>query len=393
MASARKSRYHGAVQEFVPSSARAGNAEVADAPRSRAWDTLRLVLSSGGPGRCEFALNNACNANCGFCNFARDKLPKDRWEYVERQGAFDAIDILFRQGIRYLVLTGGEPTLHPDLTDIIRYASGKGMKVMMVSNAGLLKPRRIQEYSEAGLSSFVISIDAATAAAHEENRGLPGVCDKIREANKEIASLGMIATASVTLSRLLDIDALPPFLADLGFECVTFSYPLTNLNSSFLGYRDSGLVDFTPDELIALFEKVKTLKSRTRLHVVNPTRSLEEMQRFVRNEPQKFPCLGGYRYFYLDWKLQLWRCHFWEKPLCSIYDFDDSKLVRDGCTRCMIDCYRDASTMQHIAVSAHDAVKSLKRGNLVGAAKALGRTGNAGSIHAVVEELPWLMRF
>jgi hypothetical protein len=60
-------------------------------PRSRVWDTLRLVASSGGPGRCEFALNNACNANCGFCNFARDTLPKERWEYVERQGAFDGL--------------------------------------------------------------------------------------------------------------------------------------------------------------------------------------------------------------------------------------------------------------------------------------------------------------
>lgn len=72
--------------------------QVTAAPHSRAFDTLRLVLSSGGPGRCEFALNNACNANCDFCNFARDRLPKERWEYVARQGAFDAIDILYRQG-------------------------------------------------------------------------------------------------------------------------------------------------------------------------------------------------------------------------------------------------------------------------------------------------------
>ena len=364
-----------------------------EAPRSRAWDTLRLVMSSGGPGRCEFALNNACNANCGFCNFARDKLPKERWEYVERQGAFDAIHILFRQGIRYLILTGGEPTLHPDLIDIIAHATTKGMKVMMVSNAGLLKPRRIADYATAGLSSFVISIDAADAEAHEANRGLPGVCDKIREANAEIEGLGMIATASVTLSRLLDLDKLPAFLKDLGFTSVTFSYPLTNLNSSFLGFRDSSLVNFTPAELVALFDKVKAFKASSGLHVVNPTRSLEEMQRFVRGEEQKFPCLGGYRYFYLDWKLKLWRCHFWDKPLCSIYEFDDSKIVRDGCTRCMIDCYRDASTMQHIAVSVHDAATSLRSGNLSGAARALGRKGNAGSIHAVVEELPWLMRF
>jgi len=381
------------MQESLFPSARDGVAEkVAHAPpRSRTWDTLRLIMSSGGPGRCEFALTNACNANCGFCNFARDALSKDRWEYVDRQGAFDAIEILLRQGIRYLVLTGGEPTLHPDLTDIIGHSSRKGMKVILVSNSGLFRPQRIHEYASAGLSSFVISIDAATAEAHEKNRGLPDVCEKILEANREIAKLGLIATASVTLSRLLDIDALPTFLDDLGFKSVTFSYPLTNLNSSFLGYRDSGIVDFSQDELIVLFDKIKTLKSR--IHVVNPTRSLEEMQRFIRNEPQNFPCLGGYRYFYLDWKLQLWRCHFWEKPMCSIYDFDDGKIVRDGCTRCMIDCYRDASTMQHIAVSVHDAVRSLRSGDLTGAAKALGRKGNVGSIHAVVEELPWLVRF
>jgi MoaA/NifB/PqqE/SkfB family radical SAM enzyme len=49
----------------------------------------------------------------------------------------------------------------------------------------VIKRRRIGEYADAGLSSFVISIDAATAQAHEDNRGLPGVCDKIREANRE----------------------------------------------------------------------------------------------------------------------------------------------------------------------------------------------------------------
>lgn len=381
------------MHEPLPSSAREALAEGAPEarPRTRAFETLRLVLSSGGPGRAEFALNNACNANCGFCSFARDALPKEHWEYAPRQGAFDAIDILYSNSIRYLIVTGGEPTLHPDVTDIIAHATGKGMKVMMVSNAGLLKPHRLQEFADAGLSSFVISIDAASAELHEANRGLPGVCEKIREANKELTSLGMIATASVTLSRLLDLDALPAFLKSLGFQSVTFSYPLTNLNSSFLGYRESSLVDFTREELIALYDKVKTVKSH--MHVVNPTRSLEEMQRFVRGEPQHFPCLGGHRYFYLDWHLKLWRCHYWEEPLCSIYDFDESKLVRDGCTRCSIDCYRDASTMQHIAVSVHDAAQAIKRGDVGRMAKALGRKGNAGSLHAVFEQIPWLLKF
>jgi len=100
--------------------------------------TLRLVLEEGGPGVCTFAINNACNARCGFCNFALDKLPREDWVYVSRQGALDALDILYAQGIRYLVITGGEPTMHPDLGVIVKRGADLDMKVMLVTNGGLL---------------------------------------------------------------------------------------------------------------------------------------------------------------------------------------------------------------------------------------------------------------
>jgi MoaA/NifB/PqqE/SkfB family radical SAM enzyme len=354
-------------------------------------DILGLVLRSGGPGFCQFALNNACNANCGFCSFARDSLPKARWEFVPRRGAFDALDILDRNGIRYLVLTGGEPTLHPDLVAIVERAAGLGMKVMLVTNGGLLKPHKIEEWIGAGVSSLIISIDAADRATHEANRDLPGVCERIRDANCVLDRLGVHATASVTMSRLVDYRALPDFLRSLGFRSVTFSYPLTHLGSNFLGFSSSHLVDYTPEELLAAFDAIKAMKKR--FLVVNPTPSIEEMQRHIRGEEQRFPCLGGYRFFYLDWKLMLWRCHFWEEPMCSIDEFDGTLLVRDGCSRCRIDCYRDSSVMQHIAVSVHDAYQALRRGRMAEAGRALTRQGNLGSLRAVTEELPWLLRF
>ena len=354
-------------------------------------DILKLVFQSGGPGFCQFALTNACNANCGFCNFARDRLPKDQWLYVDRQGALEALEILYREGIRYVVFTGGEPTLHPNLVEFVRHGTELGMKMMLVSNAGLLKPEKIYELHAAGLSSFIISIDAATEEVHEDNRGLPGVCDRIREANRIFKEIGLESTASVTMSRLVDYDALPDFVRSLGFRQVVFSYPLTYLPGFFLGYRDSELVDYSADELHAAYEKVKALKKK--IHVVNPTLSLNEMQRFVREEEQRYECLAGYRFFFLDWQLKLWRCHHWEEPMCSIFEFDSTKLVRDGCTRCMINCYRDSSLLQQIGVSMHDAYQSVKKGDLVGSAKALGRKGNLDSLRAVVEELPWIMRF
>lgn len=351
--------------------------------------TLKMILEEGGPGFCQFAITNACNARCDFCSFSCDTLPRDALVYVSLPESLDAIDILYGQGIRYLVITGGEPLLHPSLDKIVRRAAIPGMKVLLVTNASLLTTSRIRELAIAGLSSFLISVDAMDVEMHEANRRLPGVCGRIRKANHFIKELGLSSTASVTMSRLVDYESLPGFLWSLGFSSVTFSYPLTHLGSSFLGHSKSELVNHDAEGLIEAFEKIKRLKKR--FHVVNPTPSLEEMQRFIRNEPQRYPCLGGYKYFYLDWNLDLWRCHNWETPMCSVFEFDGSQRIRDGCTLCMIDCYRDSSVMHHIGLSIHDAYQSLRSARFGKAAKALLMRSNIGSIRAVLEELTWIL--
>jgi hypothetical protein len=183
---------------------------------------------------------------------------------------------------------------------------------------------------------------------------------------------------------------LPAFLESLGFRSCTFSYPLTSLASSYLSFSDSGLVNYSRDELIELFEKIKRLKQRSGYPVVNPTESLMEMQRHLRGEKERFGCLGGHKYFYLDWKLDLYRCHYWEKPMCNIYEFDQTKLIRDGCTRCMIDCYRDPSVLQFVAINASDAFNNLKQGKVISAAKNIFDSRNVTSLKAVWEDRKWI---
>jgi MoaA/NifB/PqqE/SkfB family radical SAM enzyme len=375
------------IQVAVPA---LGNGASAGLPKGR-LQVLRQAVLEGGPGFCQFAINNACNAGCDFCSFSLDRLPRADWVFAPLAESTRAIDVLVRHGVRYLVITGGEPMLHRELFAIIRHARDREMVVVLVTNGSLLDDRRIRELKASGLSSIIISIDAASAARHEENRRLPKVCEKIRTANQLLKQLGIHSTASVTMSRLIDdYDALPPFLKSLGFDTVTFSYPLTTLGSSFLGHADSALVSYSRDELHRAFEDVKKLKRQ--IDVVNPTASLEEMQRFLRKEPQRYPCLGGYKFFYLDWNFLLWRCHFWEEPICSIFEFDDSRRIRDGCTRCMIDCYRDASVMQHMAVSLSDAVTHARQGSWSQAARTLFNRSTFGSLRSVVEGLRWIRR-
>jgi len=362
-------------------------------PKKPFWRLAGEVLAHGGPGYLQFAITNICNAKCDFCGFAVDKFDPRQRRSVTLGQARDVIDISVKNHIGYLLFVGGEPLVHKDLRDMVRYAAERGIHPMICTNGSLWTEQNMRGLAADGLSSVIMSIDAHDVACHEKNRGLPDVCKKIKDANEVFAELGVQTTASVTASRLIDdYEKLPDFLRALGFAGCTFSYPLTSLASSYLSFSDSKLVSYNSAELIEVFEKIKRMKQQSGYPVVNPAESLMEMQRHLRQEPERFGCLGGHKYFYLDWNLDLYRCHAWDKPMCSIYDFDESKLIRDGCTRCMIDCYRDPSVLQFIAISVSAAWQNTRKGKLGAAVKNILDRRNLVSLQAVWEERKWIGR-
>lgn len=334
--------------------------------RSPVMDMLRL-LPSGGPVICNVAVTNVCNAKCEFCNYAHDKgLVTDR-AYIDADRFPAALDILHARGIRYITFSGGEPLLHPRLAEMMSAARARHMRPQLVTNGWLL-PKRCAELRAVGIRTVFISLDAATVEAHETNRGLKGVCARIREATTELRAEGVRPIASVTINRLIDdLDALPAFLGDLGFDAVTFSYPKrTALGTSSLVWSDSsGLIDFRPEELIERFSSIAQL--RNKVSVLNPAESMEDMIRHLRGEPEEFVCFGGYKYFYMDWRFDIYRCDSWDRRMCTVWDFESTPLIRDGCTRCMSDCYRDSSVYLGLPVAIGDAIQAGRRAQFGGA--------------------------
>src|SRR5690349_9987701 len=281
-------------------------------PRTSLLKLAGDVLRHGGPGYLQFAITNICNAKCDFCGFAVDRFDPKQRRSVTLQEARDVIDIAVKNHIGYLLFVGGEPLVHKDLRAMTRYAAERGIRPMICSNGSLWTEQNMRGLASDGLSSVIMSIDAHDIAKHEKNRGLPEVCRKIKRANAVFDELGIQTTASVTASKLIDdYEKLPAFLTELGFRSCTFSYPLTNLASSYLSFSDSSLVNYKTDELIEVFEKIKRMKRESGFPVVNPAESLTEMQRHLRRLPEKFGCLVGHKYFILDWNLNLYRCHFW----------------------------------------------------------------------------------
>lgn len=354
-------------------------------------DILKSVVTDGGPSTCQFAITNVCNAACDFCNFSRDKLPKAEGKSVSLEDGLRSLEILRSQGVGFMVFTGGEPTVHRDWVELLKTSDRLGMVNLMVTNGSTLSERTIEKFQEASLSGVIISIDSQDLTRHEENRGLKGVCSKIKQHMPALKEAGVGATASVTLNRLLDdFDRLPDTLEDLGFEAVTFSFPLTTLESSYLGASESDLVSFTREEMHRWIDRVQGLKKR--FPVLNPSASLKDMHAHLDSAPEQFPCLGGWKQYYLDWNLLLWRCNSWNKPMCHVFDFDGSQKVRDGCQACMVDCFRDASVQQFVALSLSDGLKAVRQGHLRQAWRHLVDPRNLTSLGSALENLFWLKR-
>jgi MoaA/NifB/PqqE/SkfB family radical SAM enzyme len=351
-------------------------------------ELLRLILQ-GGPGFCQIAVTNVCNARCRFCSFPR-VAPADR-VMADPVRLCRGLEFLKDKGVHYLCLTGGEPLLYPELLPALGRARDLAIHTLLCTNGLLLTPAYIRELQAAGLETLIISVDGPSAGAHDAHRGLSGLTEHIREMMPALHRAGLDPVASVTLSRLIgDLGEMLRFLEELGFRRVTFSYPITRLNSSYLGFADHYSVDFTPAELYQWFSQVKELKATTSLNILNPRLGLSELQRQLTGRPGRFPCLAGYKYFFVDWHLQVYRCHYLDETLGPLEEIGRIQPIRDGCTDCTIDCYRDASVYQYPAVSVADSLAALRRGKLLEGLWVLLHPHNFLSLAALLEARYWL---
>jgi MoaA/NifB/PqqE/SkfB family radical SAM enzyme len=122
-----------------------------------------------------------CNDHCIFCldSNAHDGTVRDRDE-VKKQ-ILDGR----RAGATRLILSGGEPTIHPSYVDFIKLGALAGYrKIQTVTNGRMFSyPQFLQRCLDAGLSEITFSLHGPNAKVHDALVGTKGAFDE------EIAAL------------------------------------------------------------------------------------------------------------------------------------------------------------------------------------------------------------
>ncbi len=95
-----------------------------------------------------------CNLDCSYCS-EYDKTS----DPVPLEVMIRRIDKLAELGTMGVIISGGEPLLHPELEKIISRIRYHGMLAALISNCYLLTQKRILAFNEAGLEYLQVSID------------------------------------------------------------------------------------------------------------------------------------------------------------------------------------------------------------------------------------------
>ena len=140
--------------------------------RRTALDAIRSVttplhnLCRGRPVLAVFEVCLRCNSNCGYCDLP---LNVGRYEMTrsEIRGVFTR---LYRDGLRFLFVQGGEPLLRADLPDILADLRGIGYRLSLITNGTRLTPELVTKLTDMNID-ISISLDSLNRDHYRDIRG------------------------------------------------------------------------------------------------------------------------------------------------------------------------------------------------------------------------------
>lgn len=141
------------------------------------------------------AIAYACNENCKFCPCSKkDKKIEMTTSYTE---IMQSVKKFQDDEIERIVISGGEPTLHPDLIKIIHSIQSLGIQVVLLSNSERFANPIFFEKFISGIDiskiEVITTIHSHAKEEHEEANQTPG------SFNRTIKGLKNLCEADVTV--------------------------------------------------------------------------------------------------------------------------------------------------------------------------------------------------
>lgn len=171
----------------------------------------------------QFVLTEKCTRRCIMCDYWQSHLQNE----LSTDEIKTVLSQLHELGTQHIIFLGGEALLRKDLLEIIRSASLFGISSELVTS-GFDNPNKAREFVEAGLRSYIFSIDGATPKSHNTIREFPRLWEKLVQSINNLREISndypdiKIKTQTVAMKQnLLELDQIIELVGFLGVNGVS----------------------------------------------------------------------------------------------------------------------------------------------------------------------------
>lgn len=173
-------------------------------------------------------LDLRCNARCLFCNVPEESCGTQSLTTREAKNKITAL--LKKNKDLRLDISGGEPTLRPDLPEIVGYASKQGVKTIQIqTNAIKLADRSlVRQLKKSGLRKAFVALHSHRAPIHDMMTEHRGAFKKCTQGIKHLLRAGIRVSLNPVITRFnaASMPHYPAFLKKM------FTKPIESISLS-----------------------------------------------------------------------------------------------------------------------------------------------------------------
>jgi radical SAM protein with 4Fe4S-binding SPASM domain len=232
-------------------------------------------------------LTRRCNLECAHCYISAGPRESATSE-LETSEALRIVDeLLAVNPAPLLILSGGEPLLRQDLTQIAAYASQRGATVVVGTNGTLLTDERVAALKSAGVTGVAVSIDSLRPSYHDNFRHGKGSLDDTVMAlgRMRAQQLDFIIQTTATKGNRAELERIAQWSAEQGavaFNC----YFLVATG------RGAGLSDLAPAEYEAVLADLARWQRQYRGQMMIRAKCAPHFMRHVHRTDPESPILN-----------------------------------------------------------------------------------------------------
>jgi MoaA/NifB/PqqE/SkfB family radical SAM enzyme len=235
------------------------------------------LLSTKHPILAHIIPMRRCNLSCTYCNEYDDVSKPVPLDVMNAR-----LDKLAALGTTAIIISGGEPLLHPDIDKIIARIRRHKMLACMITNGYLLTEERIKKLNQAGLEYMQISIDNVNPDEVSKK--------SLRLLDKKLQWLSKLSEFKVNINSVIGGGIKTPEDAlVIGKRAVELGF------SSSLGIIHDGLGTLKPLKGVErkVYQQMKEIGKK------GHTRVNRFQDNLADGKPNKWRCRAGARYLYI----------------------------------------------------------------------------------------------